>query len=236
MTQFSPIVKLLKAMRVIKEVIMGKINKKHMLFVMILGIFLLTGCNKFRFDTFNASDEKDTGTKVTLAPEDNQKEAIANNKELETTITPNNETISTENATPTPEPIQPIANNDLTVYTVNVDTGDIETVTALVPQDSEITPELIVTTVVESMEDQSVIIGIESVTTKKDAVIVSFYKDKAPLVNVGGGYEAAILDAIAQSLLDNLEDYSKVIYRVEGNAYESDHFEFGINDVYFEEN
>ena len=52
---------------------------------------------------------------------------------------------------------------------------------------------------------------------------------------MGSGNEAAILDAIAQSLLDNLTDYSKVIFRVEGKAYVSGVFEMDINDVYMKE-
>ena len=47
--------------------------------------------------------------------------------------------------------------------------------------------------------------------------------DKAPLTNVGAGFEEAILNAIAQSIADNLDDYNKVIYRVEGGPYKSGH-------------
>ena len=120
------------------------------------------------------------------------------------------------------------------IYVVNNSTG-LDPVTALVPADSEITPQLIVDTVVESMADQSLVVGIESVTTQDDVVIISFYSDQPPLSNVGSGLENAILDALAQSLTDNLDDYNKIIYRVEGNAYKSGHIELDIDEIYFED-
>lgn len=209
---------------------MERHNKKIMLIIMLIGIFLLTGCNKFHFGTFNASDEEKSGTEVTLTPNDNQDEPITESEEKEEDTNSDNE------ETPTPSSIQPTANIDLTVYTVNVDTGDIETVTALVTKDSEITPELIVDTVIESMADKSIVVGIDRVTSEGDTVIVSFTKDQAPFSEVGAGYESAILDAIAQSLTDNLEEYSKVIYRVDGKAYVSGHIEMEADEVYFEDN
>src|SRR5690606_13491138 len=124
----------------------------------------------------------------------------------------------------TPSIIQPSKNIELLIYVVN-SSSDLDPITALVPADSEITPELIVDTVVDSMADRSIVIGIESVTTQDDAVIVSFYADQPPISNVGSSLEESILNAIAQSLTDNLDDYSKVIYRVEGGPYASGHIE-----------
>lgn len=216
---------------------MGRFNKKYIIVILLIVVLLLIGCSKLRFNTFNASEEEENRVTVTIAPQNNENTSETDDiDEAEVTTAPENETAKTEKATPTPNVIQPTANIELPVYTVNVDTGDIETVTALVPNDSKITPELIVDTVVEAMADQSIEVGIESVTTKDDAVIVSFYKDKAPLSEMGSGYEAAILDAIAQSLIDNLDDYSKVIYRAEGEAYVSGHIELGINEVYLGDN
>lgn len=218
--------------------------KKFILIIMIIGTFLLAGCNKLNFDTFDASKEE-AGSEITSIPEENQD---SKNQNKEITKAPEvTQAAGLDNAdvtvgvtaaeeTPTPDSIQPNANIDLTVYTVNADTGEIEPVTALIPEGSEITPDLIVSTVVDSMADQSIEIGIDSVTTQEDKVIVSFLKDKAPYSDMGSGYEAAILDAIAQSLIDNLKDYKKVIYRVEGNAYVSGVFEYGIDEVYMGDN
>jgi hypothetical protein len=214
---------------------MGRLSKNFILIFMLIGMFLLAGCSKFNFKTFHASDEE-TGTEITLAPDDNQIET-----ETETSITTTSdnaeEAVNTKTETlPTPAAIKPTANIDLPIYTVNADTGEVEPITALVPEGSEITPEFIVDTVVESMADQSIVVGIEGVTLEDDAIIVSFMKDKAPGTNSGAGYEASVLDAIALSLIDNLNDYSKVIYRINGEAYISGHIELGIDEIYLGDN
>jgi hypothetical protein len=216
---------------------MGRFNKKHILIILIIGIFLLTGCNKFRFGTFNASEDK-TKTEVTLAPEATQEEAVKNNKQTEPSTVEGedaNASITAASTTPTTSPVQPKANAELPVYTVNAETEAVETVTALVPADSEITPQLIVDTVIESLADQSIIIAYDNVSTSGDSVIVSFIKDKAPYSNMGSGYEAAILDSIAYSLLENLDDYHKVIYQIEGKSYSSGVFDYGIDEPYMED-
>jgi len=164
------------------------------------------------------------------------KDNNSSNNEAKANDTTDKKDVSSANPTPTQAPIQPNANKDLQVYTVNSITAEIEPVTALVPQNSKITAQLVVDTVVESLADQSIIIKVDSVTTEDDKIIVSFDKDKAPYSDMGSGYEAAILDAIAQSLIDNLKEYKKVIYRIENNAYVSGVFEYGINEAYLGDN
>lgn len=128
-----------------------------------------------------------------------------------------------------------INEKELSIYSISAETAEKISVIAMIPSDTEITPELIVDKVVESMEDESFTVGIDSVTTNEDMVIVSFTGDQPPVKNVGSSVEAEILDAIAQSLLDNLSDtYNKVVFRVMDGPYMSGHFEFDINHVYME--
>jgi len=195
---------------------------------------ILSGCNKARLST-NNTDEEEAGSKITL----DQDEKLVPTDKIENSedeVTIPNEVEPTESASGVNPGIQPVANTELMIYTIDSNSGDIEPDIALIPEGNVITPELIVTTAVESMADQSLKVGIENVSTEGDAVIVSFYSDQPPLRDVGGGIETAILNALAQSLLDNLDDYSKVIYRVEGNAYSSDHIELGFDEVYLSEN
>lgn len=221
------------------EVIMKRCGKKFILIIILVGTFLLAGCNKFNFGIFDASKEEGRSD-ITSVPDEDQNGTQEDNDVTKTPDktqgTADDVSAAGENTTPVPSSIQPNANIELTVYVVDADTGEIEPVTALIPKSSEITPELIVTTVVESMADQSIDIGIDEVIPEGDTVIVSFMKDRAPYSNLGSGYEGAILNAIAQSLIDNLTDYSKVIYRVEGKAYVSGAFEYGIDDVYMGDN
>ena len=207
---------------------MERIRKKLLLIIIIcMSLLLFSGCGLFSLDFFDSSE--DDSSVITLAPADDQAEVSGtptennNTAEKEVTVTPGN--------SPTPA-IQPAATADLSLYTVNMDTGATEPFTAAVAKDTEITPELIVDKVVEAMADRSLEVHVEYVRAEKDAIIVSFYTDKAPLSEGGIVYEGPILDAIAMSLIDNLKDYNKIIYRAEGKAYQSDHIELGINEPY----
>ncbi|MDU6264800.1 MAG: hypothetical protein E6600_09895 [Anaerocolumna aminovalerica] len=134
------------------------------------------------------------------------------------------------------EIVAPVANKEIPIYTFNDISLEIEPAIALVPEETELTPELVVDMVVDSFADRSVTVGIHEIAIEKDTVIVSFLSDQAPLVNVGSSLETTILDAIAQSIIENFPQYPKVIYRVEGKNYESGHYRFEINEVYLDGN
>ena len=124
---------------------------------------------------------------------------------------------------------------EISLYTIDGQTAEKVALTVVVTDDREITPQLIVDKVVESMADETFMIGIDSVTTKDDAIIVSFLDNQPPVRNVGSSVEGEILDAIAQSLLDNLDgEFQRVIFRVMGKAYTSGHYQFDLNHVYME--
>lgn len=130
--------------------------------------------------------------------------------------------------------IAPIKQKEVSIYSIDENTLDIVSVVALISEDTVLTPEIVVDMVVDSFEDRLIIIGIDSITVENDAVIVSFKKDQAPLYNTGSSVETGILDAIAQSIVDNIKEYPKVIFRVEGEAYVSGHMEFKIDEVYLD--
>jgi len=209
-------------------------------------MLLFNGCDKVRFRVYkdneetnvgieNDEDNNDISDKKNDGSDDvndNDINKPANSQTENAGLLGSMETQNTYN--PSPTAIQPTQNVELMIYVVD-NSDDLDPVYALVPADKEITPQLIVDTVVDSMADRSIFIGIESVTTEGDTVIVSFSSDKAPLKDVGAGFETAILNAIAQSIVDNLDEYNKVIYRVEGGPYKSGHLELGIDEVYFED-
>lgn len=202
-------------------------NKNLVLILILASIIMLTGCNNIRLKTYNESEELDN---VTNVDDDKEQGDIESNDETIDIV--DDETLDMDE--PTPTIIQPVQNTELLIYTVNID-SDLEPIIALVPADKEITPEVVLDAVVDAMADQSLLIGIESVTVEDDTVIVSFYSDKAPLYNTGSGFEAAILNAIAQSLTENLDNIHKVVYRVEGGPYSSGHIELDIDEVYHED-
>ncbi len=204
---------------------MERFNKRIILIILLIGIFLLTGCSKLK-NVFDASKEDDTKT-VTVVPDKNTGETTANNKKNNSQD--NNASMPTKAA-------EALAVTELPIYTVGSE-GELEPVTALVQDGSTITPELIVDKVIEALSDESIDLVKDSVSTQKDKVIVSFKKDKAPYSDTTSEeMEGNILNAFAQSLIDNLKDsgYNKVIFRIEGKAYTSDAFELGIDEPYMQ--
>jgi hypothetical protein len=202
---------------------MERSNKRLILILLLVSIFLLTGCDKFNFNIFNASKDE-PGVTVTIEPDN------AVSKDGVTKDHPTDSAKSVQgDLTPTT-----IADIELTIYSIS-EQGELEPVTALVTEDSTIVPELIVEKVVESLADQSITIGIDSVTSEDDKVIVSFKKDQAPYTNMGSEYEANILNAFAQSLIDNITSVKQVIFRVEGKAYSGGSFEYKLNQSYMSE-
>ena len=151
-----------------------KLNKKRLIIgTILLFMFIFVGCNKFRVDTYkentNITDEP-----TNLPAEDNgQNEDIdvSNNGNLGDTKEV--ETESELSISPTDEVVQPVSNVELMIYVVNGD-GDLEARTALVSKDIDITPEIVVDTVVESMADNSIMVGIEEVISEDDTIIVAF--------------------------------------------------------------
>lgn len=206
---------------------MKHFNKNIILILILVSLFALTGCSNIKLKTFKDADE--TNNNVEKKEDTTEIDASKNEK-----ADPDSTEDSADSESPTPTTMQTIENTELIIYVVNSSTN-LDPVTALIPADSEITPELIVDTVVDSMADQSLALGIESVTTKDDSVIISFFSNQPPLSDVGSGLETAILDALAQSITENLDAYHKIIYRVEGGAYISGHIEMGIDEIYFED-
>lgn len=235
--------------------------KKRLLMVMLIGTFLLTGCNKIKLNTFIANEEEEP--KVTQALDENSisnsddasgetantsdtidtVDGIADNedasKDASADTKGNNAGASENNESskegPTSGAIQPPVNTALSIYTINID-GEVEPITALVSKDTEITPEIIVDKVIESLADQSIEIGVKSVTIEKNKIIVNFDPDKSPDKNMGSYYEGAILNAIAQSLIDNLSQYNGVIFRINDGAYATGAYEYGIDEAFLGDN
>lgn len=208
---------------------MKRYNKILILILFLISFLMFVGCSNFSFKKITDNNEN------TVEKNDDRADIdVLKDKDIDTEDPEITDDDSLINDTPTPTVIQTTKNIELLIYVVNSSTY-LDPVTALVSADAEITPELVVNTVVDSMADQSLSIGVESVSTQDDIVIISFYADQPPLSNVGSGLESAILDALAQSITENLDEYRKIIYRVEGGSYKSGHIELGIDEIYFED-
>lgn len=198
-----------------------KINKvvfNYMVLSILLSmsLMLFSGCKNEEKNSNNSENQSTIDTNMNENEDNSSKESIENDTKK-----------AKNEDTPTlPE------TKELLIYGIQNETLESEQVSVTVPKESEITAEFIVGQVIEVFADNSLEIGIDSVTQDGDKVIISFLKDKAPLLNVGSGVEITILDSISMSLLDNLDSCKNVIFRVEGKAYASGHVELGIDEVY----
>ena len=154
------------------------------------------------------------------------------NEAMDVTLTP---TVKVEGSTLSKkeEPtIAPPENKEVTIYTLNPDTMKKEAVTVLMKIESELNAEVIVEHVIVTMEDSGFYIGINEISTEGDTVIIDFASDTAPVCGVGATVEGAILDIIGQSILDNILECKKIIYRMDGQAYQTGHLQFDFDEVY----
>lgn len=152
-----------------------------------------------------------------------------NNQHGDLTPTPTPTNLPTPTAGESNITIAPPENIEVTIYTINANTLEKVAVSVLM---ADVTPESIVAEVVSAMRDGAFFIGINDVIPQGDNVIVDFKSNTPPVVDVGASVEGVILDAIGQSILDNLPEYSGVIFRIEGGPYHTGHIELGIDEIY----
>ena len=117
-------------------------------------------------------------------------------------------------------------------YTVNPDTYETEAVSSVIKSDVANNPQMLISLIADSLEDAGYEVGIQSAALDGENVVVDFVANTCPVTGLMEEEEKAVLDAIAQSLLDNLAEQSGVVFQIMGDAYESDNFSFGPNYVY----
>ena len=200
--------------------------------LLLLGLSVMTACKSNEpttEDVKSPSTVEEPTTEEPIDSENEQQPATDGEKEPDTSNETDNGQSDTEEYTgPTKE---------LPIYTINEETLESDTYTALIPEESELTPELIVKYVVDAFAAENIDIKTDSITMEKtkeenDTIVVSFFSTSAPVAEVGSGIEETILDCISMSLLDNLEDCNYVTFRVEGEAYMSGHLAFEKTEAY----
>lgn len=117
---------------------------------------------------------------------------------------------------------------ELPIYTINHDNGIVPTV-SLVDKSRTINAELIVNEVIANF-DMKIIIS--SIIENDDNVIIDFSSESAHMHNVSSSTEESVLDAIAYSLLDNLDKCEKIYYRINDSDYNSDNIDIAIDEPY----
>lgn len=196
-------------------------------------VLLLTACDSKENKQADMNNDAQTSSTIESTETSDKSYNKENANSLESADSyPSQETTDSNKNEVTSEPV---GTKQITIYTISDTSGEVEVYPALISEDTDLTPELIVDMVTDALADSSIIVDIDKVTEKDDTVIVSFKSGNPPVEGVGSGTETAILDAYAQSLVDNFKDkYPKVIFQLDGKAYSSGHYLFKLDEVYLD--
>ncbi len=121
----------------------------------------------------------------------------------------------------------------LRYYTVRSD-GQLERATSMVEGKTSITPEVVLDFLLDALEDESLVLNVDSVKISDSVCIISFDDSIYDIASEGERIENSVLDAIAQSILDNVADVTGVAYRIKGDRYETVNNSFTLDSVYME--
>ncbi len=143
------------------------------------------------------------------------------------TVAPSTTPIESQNDTK--EEI-PVPKADIIIY--SLDSDNFEKIAIQVKVDAEkITLFDLVKKITVSLGDESFSVEVKNAFFEKTKAIVDFEPTGAPGVT-SPNYESSLLDCIAQSIIENYESCTAVVFRINGEAYVSENFKFGINDAY----
>lgn len=121
---------------------------------------------------------------------------------------------------------------ELTIYTISSDFSELVETYVLLAKETDINSRIVTDNVVESLSDISLDVKICGVTEANGRVVVDFASDCPPAKDVSMNVEELILDAIAQSILDNISDSVEVGFTMEGNDYRSDNLHLEKTEAY----
>lgn len=131
-----------------------------------------------------------------------------------------------------PAAVQRSSVKTMTIY--SIDSGSMTLIPVTVKKGTEkVTLSYIANLVLENLNEDEIELTDVSQNGKK--VIVSFSSQGRPVKNCSATMESLILEAFANSLLDNVEDCEQVIFRCDGEGYTSGQYTFGKNEVYASE-
>ncbi|MBQ3912604.1 MAG: hypothetical protein II694_06505 [Lachnospiraceae bacterium] len=120
------------------------------------------------------------------------------------------------------------------IYTVDADTSRVVRSTVMVRDDTDITPALVIDFIVDSLKDESLNLSFDGIEYEDGVCVVDFDDSIYTIAGKSADLEDAILDCIAQSVLDNVDGCMSVIYRIHNEAYSTVNRHFAYDFVYME--
>lgn len=120
-------------------------------------------------------------------------------------------------------------------YSVDASNSNVKNATVMERDDIEITPELILDYLIDSLADESVSLSYNSIDVNNGSVVIDFDNSIVNISETNAELEFAVLDAVAQSILDNIDGCKSITYHINGGAYKTDNLSFGFNDIYMDD-
>jgi len=186
---------------------MKKGKTRHIFFLLFIfmALFALIGC------------------KSEFSPSDNTPTAVVTPAPTKIVTIPDDSGNASSNAT------QLVS---MQYYIIDTSDNELSTAVALVPADEEISPETVMDFFIDSLADESVELKLDSIEQESDLVIISFDESMLDIAAKNADLEAAILDAAAQGILDNVKSCKRICYRILGKEYVTANKNFSADYIY----
>lgn len=143
------------------------------------------------------------------------------------------EMVFTSNQPETTQTVIDSGEEEIQVYTIDMNSMQSVSETVYLMDGEEVTAENILREVVELFKVNAIEIEINGFKQKKDIMYISFAKESAPVTGVSKKVEEVILESIAKSILDNIEDVEKIVFQVDSGAYKSENLDLEENEAYW---
>lgn len=196
---------------------LSKINKS-VITAFVVFVFLLCAC----------SCGRQSG--VTIIP-NNEVKPDTGTEPMNSTPVP---TAAPEEPTPTVIPVKPKELVPLAYYSLNGTTYEKELNKAMVSGKTDATPDFVLSLFVSSLEEIDIDVSLNATKAEGDTFFIDVQGTSGYLNGADEELETAILDAAAQSILDNFSECAKIVFLIDDGAYKSGNFDFTIDHVYME--
>ena len=207
---------------------MNKVSKLALFLLLIVAVCMVAACGKKKNDVSSGKPAGETvneqqGQDTEEQPDETQKDSDENpepvqpdNTDPEKEGTEGEQTEETESQTTA---------RQIGIYTIDDNTLETVSLTAMVNVSGELTVEAVIDAVILALEDHSLEVQIAGIQMSDESVTVDILADEPlqPFGNAGSSVEETILDCISYSVFDNFESLKTIYFTVNGEAYESGH-------------
>lgn len=135
--------------------------------------------------------------------------------------------------TSAPSSVATSKEKSIQVYTIDEDSLESTSETVYLMGGEKLNAKNIMKEVINLFAMHGITIHLDTITKKENTIYISFQKDAAPVCGVSETVEEIILESIAKSLVDNLDNYEQVVFLVEGDAYKSDNMQMEKDEVFW---